>query len=557
MNNETTSKRSLSLQPWLTCLLVLATVAASQASDTDAGTLPRKKLIETGWDMPNPRQIRDNLAEMEKQPFDGVVISLSPSLGSAFENKAWNRDDFRQPVEDLKACKFRRFTDNFIMLNANPGNVDWFDDAGWKSIVDHWRIAAWAAREAGVRGILFDPEAYVSPYAQFRYSAQPEQKKHSFAEYSTKARQRGREVMQTIAEENPMITIFSYFLLSVAAPSFGPSDLRRSLANEGYGLLPAFLDGWLDAAPPTVTFVDGDERGYHYNDRTDYLEAALQIKGAFQQLVSPENRAKYRAQVRVSSGLYLDAYVNPPSSPWYIDGRGGPRIRRLTENVASALHTADEHVWIYGEKGRWWPAEKSQYKPWPEVFPECDSALATARDPIAAAAAQVERLREKASLVDLVKNGDFQKGPSDTGAGGPPAEWATWQADRSHGRFEWDGRTGDGSAVMKGVADGCFIQSHNAQPGEKYYVAGKARTQGAAEPHIRIRWQTAEGKWTAEARDAVLYRSASPADDWSGMAGVVTVPNGAGKLIVLLGVSGQGERTEAAWFDEVRIHRLP
>ena len=557
MNRRMTSQRSRVPQPFLACVLLLTTCATIRAGDPDSDALPRKKLIETGWDMPTPRQVRDNLAEMEKRPFDGVVISLSPALGSAFENKAWNRDDFRQPIEDLKACKFKRFTDNFLMLNANPGNVDWFDDAGWKSIVDHWRIAAWAARESGVKGILFDPEAYVNPHAQFRYSAQPEQKKHTFAEYSAKARQRGREVMQTIAEENPRITIFSYFLGSIAAPSAGPSDLLRSLANEGYGLLPAFLDGWLDAAPPTVTFVDGDERGYRYNDRKDYLEAALQIKGLFQQLVSPANRAKYRAQVQVSSGLYLDAYVNPPSSPWYIDGRGEPRIRRLAENVASALHAADEYVWIYGEKGRWWPAEKSEYKTWPEVFPECDSVLATARDPIAAATARVEELRGKGSLTDLVKNGDFQKGPSDAAAGGPPAGWETWQSDRSHGRFEWDAKTGDGSAVLRGITDGCFIQSYPAQPSEKYFVVGKARRRGAAEPHIRVRWQTAGGKWTAEARDVLLYCSASSTDDWAGIAGVVTVPDGAGKLVVLLGVSGQGEPAEAAWFDDVRIHRLP
>ena len=65
----------------------------------------------------------------------------------------------------------------------------------------------------------------------------------------------------------------------------------------------------------------------------EFLEAALRIKGACQELVSPENRAKYRAQVQVSFGIYLDAYWNPKGSSWYIDGKGGSRVERLAANV--------------------------------------------------------------------------------------------------------------------------------------------------------------------------------------------------------------------------------
>lgn len=544
----------------LTASLALAPIAAG----ADHKSPPRKKLIQTGWDMPTPRQVREHLAEMEKRPFDGLVINLSPAFQSAHESRAWKREDFREPVEDLKACKFTRFTDNFIMLNANPGNVDFFDDAGWAHVLDHWRIAAWAARQAGIRGILFDPEPYAPPFAQFQYSAQPQQAQHTFADYAAKARLRGQEVMRTVAAEYPDITILSYFWVSYAAPAFTAHrgsasahqpDPRLTLATQPYGLLPAFLDGCLDAAPPGVTLVDGDERGYRYNDHTTYLEAALQIKTEFQRFISPENRAKYRAQVQAGSGLYLDAYVNPPTSPWYIDGKGGPRTRRLAENVASALHAADEYVWIYGEQGRWWPTGRSEFKYWPEILPACDVILDTARDPVGAARTQVEQMQRSGQPENLMKNADFSAGPA--AAGGPPAEWSAWQHEASRGKFEWDAAVGQGSARATGVSSGCFIQSHDARPGERCFISARAKATGGSEPTLRVRWETADHKWTAEDRDVMLYRSAPGAEGWSEIAGVATVPESAGRIVLLLGAAGKGQPDETAWFDEVRLYRLP
>ncbi len=117
--------------------------------------------------------------------------------------------------------------------------------------------------------------------------------------------------------------------------------------------------------------VDGCECAYPYNSRYPFMETAVQIKGVCQELQSPENRAKYRAQVQVGFGLYMDAYTNPKDSPYYIDGQGGPRVERLRLNAAAALTAADEYVWVYGEKYRWWPvpAGGAAQKSWPEAFP--------------------------------------------------------------------------------------------------------------------------------------------------------------------------------------------
>jgi hypothetical protein len=536
-----------------------------------------KKLIQTGWDMPDTQTLRANLAEMETRPFNGVVIQAVGKrddgqpcqLSWAFLDQQWKQQWFQQCVEDLKQCDFKRFTDNFVLLNANPGSVDWFDDAGWKNIVEHCRIAAWVAKQGGLKGILFDPEPYAPPHAQFSYAAQPQREKHTFEQYCRQARRRGRQVMEAIAAEYPEITFFCYFMNSGNTAAAMQRDPNNLLRNSGYGLLPAFIDGWLDAALPTMTFVDGCESAYRYNSRLDFLAAAVDIKGACQNLVSPENRAKYRAQVQVGYGIYLDAYWNPPTSPWYIDGLGRPRVERLRINTRWALQSADQYVWVYGEKFRWWPTGNKSVRAesWPEALPGCDKALHYAVDPEGYARAEIDALKAagKAAAANIVRNGDFsaEKIKLDSGQatyrqGGPPAGWHAWQAEDSKGTFTWDrhlGASDKGSARASSVSNGCFLQHHDVAPGQVYAVRAVRRTEGNGDAWLRIRWQTAQGRWTAESRDEIVYACGRP-EQWSELLAVVEVPEEAGRLVILLGVGGQRSPEDVAWFDDVEAYRL-
>ncbi|MBM4036589.1 MAG: hypothetical protein FJ291_33040 [Planctomycetes bacterium] len=573
--------------------LLLACGLAAAACAADARR--PKKLIQTGWDQPDTERLMQNLAEMEKRPFDGVVVGAVGqidekrrcNLRTAFVNEKWQREWFNPCLAHLKACKPKRLTDNFLAIGANPGNVDWHDDAGWANVAEHWRIAAWLAKQGGLKGLLFDPEPYTPPHSQFGYAAQPEREKHTFDAYAAKARERGRQVMKAVAEEFPDIVLFSYFMNIVVSPATGHANPNRVLAAQGYGLLPAFIDGWLDAAPPAATFVDGCEMAYLYNSVEQYAESALLIKGACQELVSPENRAKYRAQVQVGFGIYLDAYWNPKEPrwmPWYIDGKGGSRVDRLRANLRTALRVADEYVWVYGEKFRWWPSPNKRVEPkaWPEALPGCEPALRLARDPLDYARSQLAELGAAGKLINLARNGDFASDkalsfegtPIEWKEGHPPAGWHAWQAEKSKGAFTWDREAeatrvgfGDsgvhelrnpparGAARAAGVTNGCFLQACAVKPGEHYAVGAARRLQGKGEAWLRVRWQAPEGAWTAEALDALIHCDA-PRDAWGEMLGVVEVPEGAGRLLILLCVADQPAANDIAWFDDVRVHRL-
>jgi hypothetical protein len=296
------------------------------------------------------------------------------------------------------------------------------------------------------------------------------------------------------------------------------------------------------------------------------------IKGACQGLVAPENRAKYRAQVQVSFGVYLDAYWNPKDSEWgawYVDGLGGPRVERLRANTATALRVADEYVWIYGEKYRWWPTPNGRVRPqtWPEALPGCDRVLAYVCDPIGYARGELAAADREGTAVNLVSNGDFSAerftlpdgAESRWSEGHPPAGWHAWQEASSRGSFLWDretGSTGNGAARASGVANGCFIQGHPAQPGERYVVRASTETRGCGDTWIRVRWQTADSKWIAEHKDRVFLPQETSAS-WREIFGVVEVPDGAGRLVILLGVGRQESPEDVALFDDVELHRLP
>jgi len=543
----------------------------------------QKKFIEAGWDKPDTAMLRKNLAQMEKTPFDGVIIGVTGKndegktvqARATFSNISWKKTWFESSIDDLKAIHSKKLTDNLIQVGANPGNVDWFDDAGWKQIVDHMRIVAEIAKEGHLKGILFDPEAYTKPYRQFDYSAQAQHDKHTFEEYQTKARQRGKEIISAVASVDPNLLFYTFFMNSINASAAKTPDPQQALQTYSYSLYPAFINGWLDAAPPSMIFVDGCEsQGYHANSQLDFLQAANLIRNTALNLVAPENRQKYLAQVQVSYGLYLDAYVNPSTSPWYIDPKGISPTQRLQINAAFATEAASEYVWIYGEKYRWWPTPSGSVNPqsWDDKLPGISDVLLAVTHPDLMAEQMISSLEKKDQLKNLLQNGDFASAKTNTAAtdnvpldwktAGAPANWSTWQIQASHGTFSQDNsisHSDDKSGVVRlaGVENGCIIQSIDVNPGDSYVVQAWNRQVGQGSSWIRVRWQTAESKWTDVGSDVLLFgKKTSDKNAWRKIQGVATVPSDAAKMVILLSVANQASAQDVAWYDDVHVYKI-
>lgn len=551
---------------FLRCTALLLLIAIGNL--TTEAAAPDKKFIELGWDIPSTADLRESWREIEQTtPFDGVMLRVEAqddqgeglSSQSIWDAKPWKRDWLKPALDDLLACQFQRFKDNFVRFNATPGNLAWDDDAGWTALAEKAGHCAWLMKQAGGKGLAIDFESYGA--AQFRFEPA---KQRAFAEAKQLARRRGAQIVQAVAQEFPDAVLLALWLNSINFKAGHNTQPESILASSGYGLLPAFIDGMLDALPPGMILVDGCENGYYMDSAEAYLQAAHEMRswnGASVRLVSPQNRAKYRQQVQAGFGFYLDMYLNPEGNHYYFPPLNGSRLARLQRNLGFARDAADEYVWIYGEQCRWWgprrelPNTVGQGRLWEETMPGITRVIAYTGNPLAAAKAELAELRKSGQPINLAKNADFHQAASPQ-AGSLPAEFGAWQDEQtSTGKFAWDAEVGDGSGRAVKVKWGCFIQGLTVQPGEEYAIEVSCRPRGHSQPTLVIRWQTVESRWTQEHLDQT-FPFESGGGQWQPAFGVVTVPEGVGRLMVLLNVTGQITDDDACWFDNLGVYRL-
>ncbi|MBI4324439.1 MAG: hypothetical protein HY674_04175 [Chloroflexi bacterium] len=360
-------------------LFLLTFVVLVQTVHSDPAGAAKKKLIEFGWDEPDTTFMREHVAEMERTPFDGCVFHVDypkPGGKGSFTWECWGERAFAaqelQPaLDDLKATRFRRFTDNFLRFNTTPGKLDWFEDHA--AVLTNAYLAARVAREGKCRGLLFDIEQYEGPL--FDYRKQREAKQKSWEMYAAQVRRRGRETMEAFQRGCPNLTVFLTFGYSL--PWAQSQGGKIALAECHYGLLAPFLDGMVEASRGGARLVDGHELSYGYKDLPRFSQAYQTMTGQLLPIVLQPD--KYRRVFSFGFGLWMDHDwrkagwdINDPSKNFY-----SPEA--FEASVRKALETADEYVWIYTETPRWWSKEGTAVK-LPAAY---DAALRRARKGLA------------------------------------------------------------------------------------------------------------------------------------------------------------------------------
>ena len=322
-----------------------------------------KKLIEFGWDEPDTRFLRDHISEMEQTPFDGCVFVVAANDAGgrsvSFTSECWGRRKFTeaelQPaLDDLQATRFEKFKDCFLRFNVCPGDVDWFDD--FSAITSNAQLAARVAREGGAMGILLDVEPYNAPL--FDYGKLRNAKTKSFDAYVAQTRKRGRQIMDAFQRSAADTKIFLTFGFTL--PQMQIEGTTAGLAQVNYGLLPALLNGMLDAARGKSQIIDGYEPSYGYRDKVQFDES-LKIRRRSLALVA--NREQYANHYRFGFGLWMD--MDSPKHRWNTEsvGRNYFTPQAFERSVRMALERSDEYVWIYTQEPKWWSPKGKQNLP--------------------------------------------------------------------------------------------------------------------------------------------------------------------------------------------------
>ena len=516
------------------CALSLALAPAHAASAAQTKTF---YFYGGGTADATPQEILDQAHLFAELPIDGIAIRVQGRNAAGRElsvdyamrtGEPWQFDFFAEQIPIVREIVTKpglrqSLMDSFRILDTR---MRWDDDAGWALFAHNFAVHAEVAKACGLKGMLIDCEDYHKIRQFFLADGDG-----GYGETAARARRRGRELFEGAFRAFPEMTLLSVWLLSLD-PDYAETGDPVALAKAKGDLWPAFFNGILDALPGEATLVDGCEHGYCYEaSRNDFYRSAAAVRDTVVPLVAPENRRKYRNQVRASHGVWPDMYWYARSSPgdrWSFDDPPEDRLSHWERNLFQAADAADECLWVFCSRSRLvdWKISHPRYgralmakKTLEERLPGAFGVVAAVRDPVAWARRRMAEMAAKGTLVDLTATGEAV-------------------SRQAWGHYVWE--------------------LGNVRPGEYYAVCAEGRGGGAAD----VLWtrlgkpdeKTAAVPWLNHRRQTLE----TAADGMRRAMDVVRIPDaGASRLQVLLpGLSTNALPKVKFKPSRLAIHRL-
>lgn len=517
----------------MTGLLLALSIAMALALSADDHGLwqpKKKKLIDLSWSNPTVEFLAEHVREMEEStPLDGLTVRFNPvsptgtrSGSAAMSKDPWEYEWFAKSIELYKRITFEKFTDNFYYTVVSPGNADWFNDADWSAVCNNYGIAARIAKETGMRGILLDIEEYATRFWDFSTIKTGQ----TYDEAYRIARRRGQEWGRAVFGAYPEIAILALHMMSYG--------------NASSSLTVPFFNGVFEVIPATATLHDGLEgASYSAKKNNDYSLMLVDLALTFLPRVESANYAKYRTQVKLAPGYYLDGmYTAAPDSTWrqrLMPELGQDPLGFFRNNLMSGMKVADEFVWIYGELGSWWkgsPHPRAQ-RVWEEIRPGITETVLVVRDPSSL---------NFAAMTNLLKNPEFQERAADVVVG-----WNFWQLEQEKkdwqgplpGKAYWE----DGCLKIRGATNGCWTQNVAVEPGKTYIMRITARMETPINGAFSgsVAFQNENKKWNNYNQRQTMYFPKDDTGEWFTRVIQFTVPDDSYFVSFQLGASNLGK----------------
>ncbi len=522
--------------------------------------LPQIKLIHDGWGFQysaaSTAFLRNHIESLEKSiPGQGIVIQFkipaekcagkTVNTNAIFENRKIEYEYFKDDIENLKNTPFRKFTDNFLGLTLNPGNIDWFSDEDWAVICHNYSVASRVAKAAGLTGVKLDIEEYhANTMWQFK-----SEKGYTLEETRKKIRQRGQEFGRALFTPFPDMQVLCYWWFSLARHK---NDLLMP-ERENYMVAP-FINGMYDVMPPGIRIHEGNETcSYRANCKAEFYHLAVDMTKAFPRFVAPENLVKYRNQTRLAPGIYIDPHFSERKNYWKnqlqpdLNVHGGSRL--LKRNLQQAMEVADCYVWMWHERFCWFPSDHPAKL---QLLEKVSPGLKDELDLILRSMPAAKEAVTQKKLKNLVHNGDFSKMPEGKQAIANFAQWFN-----GNGQFQRKVISGNPVAAAVGVVEGCIFQSHRVKSGQIYLVRCSMQNPGSRPAGcgtLSVNWKKADGERFA---DYVMRRYRF--NDQKGITDTaeftVYVPEGAEYLELMLSASGM-KPGEEIYFDNLELYLI-
>jgi len=342
------SAARLLLAPALALAVAAALLGApgrGLAASPPAQAASPKSLIYAGWygnTTPTPSYVATNLAFLESQPFNGLVIYLrnaSMSINASatvMTATPLSYNEISSVLDPIRDIPFEKLVDNFgFVISTDP--PDFFDD--WSVPIQNFANLARALKDAGLKGFIFDNEQYFAPWADYPTGMSYP---YSLAQYETQARLRGRQVMEAMVAEFPQIVVITLHGPYVSEPD-APWQLGFPQWQSGNELFGPFFAGFQEGMGNQSLNVDGGEL---YDLRTvadfqetyDWRRYDLPSDAVNSSFIPPALRAPWTASVSISFGVYDQPFGAAEMNPTV-----------LATTLQRALDRADRYVWFYAE----------------------------------------------------------------------------------------------------------------------------------------------------------------------------------------------------------------
>ena len=529
-----------------------------------------KYCFAAGWEFiyTPPRIIAEHADAYRGGPFSGANFYLFGRLADGRKvssqtvtiDPKWTREAFAEDEAALKRLsRIPEFSRSMIHVLRAPDSkrMAWTDDERWNTYSNNVRIAAAIAKATGMIGVSGDNEEYRA--RQFRHlPGDP-----PYDECAKIARRRGREVFGAVFAEFPDAKMHFSRLYSNEIWNFyfGARDARRLVKERG-DLWVHYLDGALDVLPPNAVLYEGAESGYRHDPKYhDSLESAARIKTDLVWAVAPENRNKYRAQVRVAMPVYVDRYETPEQiaaigntlqKRYVVNPVDGSYVAALERDLADKIAASDDYVWIYAEHMplvRWVrPKEWNQWRKhdgqlvFDDYLSGLNNLLASVQHPEEWAERRISLIKAKGALKNIV--------PGELADGALPPPLSVWQDKAQPGSYG----VSNGIVWLKGVGWGSLsCATRDLREGDYYAFSFEVKGRvGSAQVNMHRRGTASDTPFPVP---RTFHVQGDDSTAWRVCSGVVRVPADLDSLMLSFNILHQ-KLDEVAYYRNIVFARV-
>jgi hypothetical protein len=287
----------------------------------------------------------NNLSLVASSPFDGLVINMPATYTTMLNTAPIDYNSvygyWLQPLVGAMP----KLQNSYVNVNLRDSGDPF---TNWSTTLGNWSIIARAARDAGMRGIYFDNEAYVEPNA-FTYPGNANTPALGLAAYQEQFRQRGADVMNAITSVWANAEVVSLHGPYVSDPTTPQSVRLDQVGASEEDMRGYFFAGMLGAKGPSAKVIDGGEV-YQYRTLADFENSVQwrrfllpQVAGS--SLVPATLRDTWSNDISLTFGLF--------DQEWRPNGAYPMTPSLLEEALYQALMHADSPVWLYAENNNY------------------------------------------------------------------------------------------------------------------------------------------------------------------------------------------------------------